>query len=411
MSKIFLYTYNVGNNRPPSDYSSFRIFKEARNKKADIYVVALQEIPHMEITKMETSSRTWRSFFCEMMSSCDLTLIYGIPLVSNLLLVFSEVRLASFIRQKNTRYVRYTMGGTLGYKGSLGIRLHLRSGVHLIFVISHLVHGDNNVEYRCQQLKQAASCMFDDICESEKRVIFWLGDLNFRVDNDSTSQCIIPSNVPSDLHSNIAEQLKTLMTQERVFQGFHEPEITFPPTYRFIVRQDLYDHARRPSWCDRILVKATDMKFNNIEYDSDIGVRYSDHRPVFAIYELDNLLAENNSNSMLCCFQEIPAWHSSVYFMAKFSFVEDYYNLYGSNFDWIGFFKFPVKSMEETQYWIYMATAYKVESFQCQHNHSDTYIAECSSLLPGEYVVAYFSLKFQTFIGMSNKFTVSSISL
>ena len=42
MNKVFLYTYNVGNNRPPSDYSSFRLFKEAQQKKADIYVVALQ---------------------------------------------------------------------------------------------------------------------------------------------------------------------------------------------------------------------------------------------------------------------------------------------------------------------------------------------------------------------------------
>lgn len=189
----------------------------------------------MEITKMEVNGRTWKSFFCEMMSICGLTLVYAIPLVSNLLLVFSEVKFASFIQRKDMRYVKYTMGGTLGYKGTLGLRLHLRNGIHLIFIISHLIHGDNNVEYRCQQVKQAVSCMFDDVCKSEKRIIFWLGDLNFRVDNDSTKQCIIPSNVPADIHSNATEQLKTLMTQKRVFQGFHEPKITFPPTYRFIV--------------------------------------------------------------------------------------------------------------------------------------------------------------------------------
>ena len=189
----------------------------------------------MEITKMENSGRTWKSFFCEMMSICGLALVYAVPLVSNLLLVFSEVKFASFIQRKDMRCVRYTMGGALGYKGSLGIRLHLRNGVHLIFIISHLVHGDNNAEYRCQQVKQAASCMFDNVCKSEKRIIFWLGDLNFRVDNDSTNQCIIPSNVPADLHSNVTEQLKTLMAQNKVFHGFYEPKINFPPTYRFIV--------------------------------------------------------------------------------------------------------------------------------------------------------------------------------
>lgn len=153
------------------------------------------------------------------------------------------------------------------------------------------------------------------------------------------------------------------------------------------------------------------MTYNNLEYNSDGFIRYSDHRPVFAMYEVDNLLSEENSNPMLCCFQDIPTWHSSVYFMAKFSFIENYYNLHGSNFDWIGFFKYPIRSMEDTTYWIYMATTYKMESFSHEHKHSDTYIAECPSLSPGEYVVAYYSIKFQTFIGMSNKFIVSSVSL
>ena len=67
--------------------------------------------------------------------------------------------------------------------------------------------------------------------------------------------------------------------------------------------------------------------------------------------------------------------------------------------------------MEDTAYWIYMATTYKMESFNHEHKHSDTYIAECPSLSPGEYVVAYYSIKLQTFIGMSNKFIVSSVSL
>lgn len=53
-----------------------------------------------------------------------------------------------------------------------------------------------------------------------------------------------------------SDQLNIERAAGRVFQGFHEGNLTFAPTYKYIPGQDIYDQRpekkmRCPAWCDR----------------------------------------------------------------------------------------------------------------------------------------------------------------
>lgn len=174
------------------------------------------------------------------------------------------------------------------------------------------------------------------------------------------------------------------------------------------MKTDVYDIARRPSWCDRILVKNCSIDCKNIAYDADLNMLNSDHLPVYALYEIPDLYNDNNLSPYLCHFQDIPWWTSSVYFMCYFHFRNDYYDKHGSRFDWIGFFKYPIKNISLPEYWMYMAATYESDISDNDKSVKKKYVAEASSLTPGDYIVAYYSVSYNACIGFSNVFTVKT---
>lgn len=98
-----------------------------------------------------------------------------------------------------------------------------------------------------------------DYMIADHDLVFWIGDFNYRIDVSLTRQDIldmITNNQINDLR--IFDQLNIERSMGKVFENFHEGEITFPPTYKFQVGTDLYEDRegkkkRPPAWCDRIL--------------------------------------------------------------------------------------------------------------------------------------------------------------
>ena len=73
----------------------------------------------------------------------------------------------------------------------------------------------------------------------------------------------------------------------RVAWGFEEGEIYFAPTYKLAKNQDKYDLSHRiPGWTDRIIYRSTNNILKLKSYDSNNLMKSSDHRPVFAQFEL-----------------------------------------------------------------------------------------------------------------------------
>ncbi|VDO52124.1 unnamed protein product [Onchocerca flexuosa] len=77
-----------------------------------------------------------------------------------------------------------------------------------------------------------------------------------------------------------------------IFKNFKESEIlNFRPTYKYDINSDNWDSSKKkrvPAWCDRILW--WNQKGVNIRqefYDSVPSIKFSDHRPVRALFYLD----------------------------------------------------------------------------------------------------------------------------
>lgn len=129
-------------------------------------------------------------------------------------------------------------------------------------------------------------------------------DFNYRTSSKSPSlndQRAFPQPDPSSDRISVEELLRRdqLTAERRAFRTFHgleEVDITFPPTFKFIIDQDEdynpmawnWAKHRWPSWCDRILylpfnnaIGSAHMKgFTIHKYTSIPEIMTSDHKPV-----------------------------------------------------------------------------------------------------------------------------------
>ena len=87
-------------------------------------------------------------------------------------------------------------------------------------------------------------------------------------------------------------QLKVSQRAGLAFDEFTEPEVKFPPTYKYKKYTTQYDKkegkkCRAPAWCDRILYKTGDgASMDDIEvltYDHILKLSGSDHKPIFSV--------------------------------------------------------------------------------------------------------------------------------
>ncbi|ETO18725.1 hypothetical protein RFI_18529 [Reticulomyxa filosa] len=129
--------------------------------------------------------------------------------------------------------------------------------------------------------------------------LFWMGDLNYRVNwqplkdqkmnhKDNCEPHIFQA-FESYLHRKALkvifrdDQLRDAMANSNAFFGFLEPNVQFPPTFKVDRAPGL------PSWCDRILYRsATTANPPKVHsYDALANVSYSDHKPVELLLDLD----------------------------------------------------------------------------------------------------------------------------
>ena len=116
-----------------------------------------------------------------------------------------------------------------------------------------------------------------------------MGDLNYRIDL-SYEETVKLSNSGKLNQLKAKDQLINEKSAMRVFNGFFEEEIDFPPTYKFDKQSLLYDTSKKkrvPSYTDRILFYAKSRKTISVSnYTSELSILISDHRPVMANVEI-----------------------------------------------------------------------------------------------------------------------------
>ncbi|CAK1556402.1 unnamed protein product [Leptosia nina] len=301
--RFYFVTWNVATRSPGQDLNSLLDFPSQYNKHKplpDFYVIGLQEVKSQPQNMVMDSLFTdqWTAMFNKILCRQGFVIAKSIRLQGLLLLVYAQMKHVTHLRDIEAQYTRTGLGGLWGNKGAVSVRFNVY-GCSFCLVNCHLTAhehlladriGDYNtiIKDHTYHLKETSNILFHDY-------VFWLGDLNFRTDHPAgsspSSEEIVAmlQKVEKDKYTSILkhDQLLAVMDSGEAFSEFSEPEIQFPPTYKFQMSTDDYDIKRKPSWTDRILYKVIANNYENITLRADtISYNHiphymvSDHKPV-----------------------------------------------------------------------------------------------------------------------------------
>ncbi|CAK5268023.1 unnamed protein product, partial [Mycena citricolor] len=298
------------------------VFTDPASPVADIYVLGFQELDLSAEALLYASGsakeEAWTAaVFAGLGAQRDSYVkIASKQLVGLLLLVIVHRDLVSSIDDIRSVSAGVGIMGLMGNKGGVAIRLRYtppssQSSTILTFVNSHLAAFDEMFEKRnadyhelCRKLvfnlstsssAPAAGGQLPELAVTcnvfETDVLFWMGDLNYRISapDPDVRTILAASEWDSSRYETLLgyDQLRQAMRDGKAFVGFTEAPLRYFPTYRFntgLLRDDLgYDLKRRPAWCDRILYMS-DLEVTTVKYQAYHTVQGSDHRPVGGEY-------------------------------------------------------------------------------------------------------------------------------
>lgn len=283
-----------------------------KNTFHDIYCIGLEEAVDLTPGKMINTDATVKTAWAKTLlntlnrSQVEQYALLGMQQLGGvIMLLFTKSQQLSQIKSIQYSFHKLGFGGIAANKGAVGISL-VYSTTKFCFITSHLSAGLGNIEQRHIDYKMVNK----NLCFGNKNLkigshdaIIWLGDLNFRINmsNEEAKTLISQKNYKEMLKH---DQLHKQMSDGESFPFYEEMDIVFDPTYKFDKNTDIYDtseKSRIPAWTDRILFKGSVLEQK--AYQSIKAVKFSDHRPVFGIFEakvivLDEALKLNLINSI-----------------------------------------------------------------------------------------------------------------
>ncbi|KAF8392344.1 hypothetical protein HHK36_022686 [Tetracentron sinense] len=216
-------------------------------------------------------------------------LVASKQMVGIFLTVWVRSDLRDNIKNMKVSCVGRGLMGYLGNKGSISISMSLHQ-TSFCFICSHLTSGQKDgdelrrnsdvMEILRKTRFPRVHSMGDEkspetILEHDR--IIWLGDLNYRIALSYRSAKAL---------------LRIEQRRGRVFEGWNEGKIYFPPTYKYSNNSDRYagddmhpkEKRRTPAWCDRILWYGRGLRqLSYVRGES----RFSDHRPVYSMFSAE----------------------------------------------------------------------------------------------------------------------------
>jgi len=404
---VNIITWNVATTQPPSPAQLSNIFYS----EADFIAFGLQEVKSQVANRIVDSlvGDSWTNSIRDVLASNDYVMVHSIRLVGMLLALFCKRVHLTSIQNIETSYTRRGLSGYWGNKGAVSIRFNFK-GSSICLVNTHLTPHDNNLEKR---INDYYSIIDSQTFQSEKistildhDLIFWFGDLNFRLDANSFSSKEIIQLLSENNTKQLLEidELKQVMFQNSAFGGFNESKINFKPTYKFIPESGEYDEKRRPAWTDRILYKLFDdsqkhEQITCVNYQSHPEMNFSDHLPVSGLFEIKVKGGDVNPVT----FDPIESWPSD-------SSAKIIYNL-PSHFEavpthWLAFYLEGFTSLNDYVTWQLTPGQHLPD----RPRNYEVEIARGTLRNPGKYVVAYMSDKAPySILGISPSFEVEEI--
>jgi inositol polyphosphate 5-phosphatase INPP5B/F len=293
----------------------------------DVVAVGFQEIVDLNAVNVAVDNKTQQrsQFWSERLivtlndprrirgdPSREYILVMQKSLVGLLLCVFVKAVHRPRVQYVNSASVGVGVMGMMGNKGGVSVRLQFYDST-LCFVCSHLAAHRENVTGRNADFANVYSKTFFEIGEEAIRevirsgslshwvigsssvgipdhdMVFWLGDLNYRIDESMTTERALHLSEKEDLGElRTLDQLNIERAAGRVFADFEEGKLDFPPTYKYQPGTDVYEQRpdkklRAPAWCDRILWFAQDPDHvQQLTYGRSERPNISDHKAVYS---------------------------------------------------------------------------------------------------------------------------------
>ncbi|XP_057255476.1 inositol polyphosphate 5-phosphatase K isoform X6 [Pezoporus wallicus] len=182
--RLHLVTWNVGTASPPPDVSSL-LQLDSLGTTMDMYVIGLQEV-NSKITNFLSDlafDDPWSIFLMTVLSPLGYIKLSSVRMQGLLLLIFVKHVHLPFIRDLHTQFTRTGLYGYWGNKGGVTIRMSLY-GHTVCFMNCHLPAHMENTEQRLDDFEKILEMQFEgeNIPSAlEHDVLFWFGDLNFRI--------------------------------------------------------------------------------------------------------------------------------------------------------------------------------------------------------------------------------------
>ncbi|XP_048620914.1 type I inositol polyphosphate 5-phosphatase 4-like isoform X1 [Brassica napus] len=252
------------------------------------------------------------SFVTEERDKSKYCLVASKQMVGIFLTVWVKSDLRDSVKNLKVSCVGRGLMGYLGNKGSISISMSVHQ-TSFCFVCSHLTSGQKEGDElrrnsdvleilrktRFPRVNNAGEDKSPQTILEHDRVI-WLGDLNYRIalSYRCTKALVEMRNWSALLEK---DQLRLEQRKGRVFEGWNEGTIYFPPTYKYSNNSDVYAgddrltkaKRRTPAWCDRILWHGNGLsQLSYVRGES----RFSDHRPVYSLFSVEIESVYRNCN-------------------------------------------------------------------------------------------------------------------
>uniref|UniRef100_A0A7N6F685 Phosphatidylinositol 4,5-bisphosphate 5-phosphatase A n=1 Tax=Anabas testudineus TaxID=64144 RepID=A0A7N6F685_ANATE len=424
--EMHIITWNVGSATPPDDMTSL-LGLNVGDGNTDMYIIGLQEVNSMINKRLKDVLFTdqWSEVCMERLSPFGYVLVTSQRMQGLLLLVFAKYFHLPFLRGVQTETTRTGLGGYWGNKGGVSARMSV-FGHTICFLNCHLPAHMENSEQRMEDFEsilqqqqfegQAATGVLDH------DVVFWFGDLNFRIDD--LDMQVVKSAIDNNKFSIMWEkdQLNLAKDSETVLEGFQEGPLKFPPTYKFDIGTNTYDTSgkkRKPAWTDRILwrLRATapagaavdagkrssisgltsGTKVTQHSYRSHMEYIVSDHKPVSSIFTLQFPYKVDIPLVTLIVADE---WNSVADATAKFKLAPNYSR---SSWDWIGLYKVGFKHHKDYVGYVW---AKQEEADFHRQEHEVTFTEEELPKGSGDFIMGYYSNNMSSIVGVTEPFQI-----
>ncbi|XP_020281768.1 inositol polyphosphate 5-phosphatase K-like [Pseudomyrmex gracilis] len=355
--RLYFITYNVATKFPDPRQSLQQLLGITPywepTSWPDIYFVGLQEVksqPQNIVLDYILFEDPWTKAFRDVLKKYDYVKIRSQRLQGLVLNAFCLRKHLTHLRLIEAQYTKTGFGGMWGNKGAVSVRMNAY-GVSICVVNTHLTPHDHLLADRISDYNTIITDHTFTAPDTSKILyhdyIFWIGDLNFRLNGEDLTATDIDILVKKNRLKELFErdQLKLVMKTRQAFAELNESNVSFPPTYKYEFESQDFDLKRRPSWTDRILYKinAIDM-YDDIElnaeqqsYKSHPNYSVSDHKPVTGEFEIT---VRPNVKDCTVEFQDCIMEDNVISFNMQKDFAP-------SNGDWIGLFTNDFSSLDD----------------------------------------------------------------